>query len=101
MNEPNPAPVTGKRIKVQKVPSASKRLSTDEILAQVCYHYPQYNLEEAKRLSYRQVKLLLKTAAQQQAIQMYNLTQIVAAPHTKKGAAVTKLSEHFKKLANS
>lgn len=96
------APLEGKRISVQKVGAAKgKKFSAEELLAEVCYHYPQYTLDEAARLSYRRVQLLLRVAKKQEAIRMYNLTQIVAAPHTKKGEGVKKLSEHFKKIANS
>lgn len=100
MADSNNLPVEGKRIKIQKVTSA-KKFKAEELLAKVCYYYPQYNLEQAARLSYRQVQLLLRVAKQEQAVQLYNLTQIAAAPHTKKGQGVTKLSEHFKKQANS
>lgn len=100
MNPSNNLPVEGKRIKLQKIISV-KKFNGEELLAQLCYHYPQYTLYAASKLSYRQVQLLLRVAKQQQAIQMYNLTQIAAAPHTKKGSGVTKLSDHFKKTANS
>lgn len=92
-------PTEGKRVKVQKV--RNERINVEEVLAEVCYFYPRYTLEEVAKLSYRQVKLLLKVARKQQAIYMYNMTQIVAAPHTKRGQGVKDLSEHFKKLANS
>ena len=94
-------PPEGKRIKVQRVKSSHNKINVEELLAQVCYHYPQYTLDEAARLSYRRVNLLLKVAQKQQAIEFYNLTQIAAAPHTKKGEGVKKLTEHFKKIANS
>lgn len=94
-------PSQGKRIKVQQVKTKSQRLNTEELLAQVCYHYPQYTLNDAAKLSYRRITLLLKVAQQQKAIEYYNLTQIAAAPHTKKGEGVKKLTEHFKKIANS
>lgn len=94
-------PPQGKRVKVQKVKSASSKLNGDELLAQLCFLYPQYTLNEARRLPYKDVQLLLRVAQKQQAAQLYNLTQVVAAPHTKKGEGVRKLSEHFKKIANS
>ena len=95
------ASAKGKRIKVQPVISVSKKFDAEELLSQVCYNYPQYNLDQAARLSYRQVRLLLRTARREQAIQMYNLTQVVAAPHTEKGKGVAKLTEYFEKIANS
>ena len=91
----------GKVIKVKRVPTKAAKLNTEELLAQVCYYYPQYTLETAALLSYRRVTLLLKVVKKQQAMHYYNLTQIAAAPHTKKGHGVKKLSEHFKKIADS
>jgi hypothetical protein len=94
-------PPQGTRIKVQKVKTARAKLNGDELLAQLCFLFPQYTLNEARRLPYKDVQLLLRVAQKQQATQLYNLTQVVAAPHTKKGEGVKKLSEHFKKIANS
>lgn len=87
------------RVKVQRI--KPKKIDSEELFAQVCYHYPQYDLDTAAQLSYRRIVLLLKTARRQQAIHYYNLIQIVAAPHTKKGKGVSKLSEHFKKMSES
>ena len=101
MNANDSLPQEGKRIKVQQVKSSQRKINVDELLAQVCYHYPQYTFQDAANLSYRRVQLLLSVAQKQKAIEYYNLTQIVAAPHTKKGEGVKKLSEHFKKIANS
>lgn len=101
-NNSNNLPPEGKRIKVQSVSKATRKKFNGEILlAQVCYYYPQYTLDDAAKLSYRRIQVLLKVAAQQKAIEYYNLTQIAAAPHTKKGEGVKKLSDHFKKTANS
>jgi hypothetical protein len=94
------SPVQGTRVRVQPVNKKSQRINGEELIAQVCYYYPQYDLDTAKQLSYRRVRLLLRVAQQQQAIQLYNLTQIAAAPHTKKGIGVKKLSDHFKKIAD-
>lgn len=102
MNPDVNAPLEGKRIKMQSVVKATrKKFVAEELYAQVCYHYPQYTMNDAAKLSYHRIKLLLKVAAQQKAVEYYNLTQIAAAPHTKKGEGVKKLSEHFKKTANS
>ena len=96
-----PAVPQGKRIRVKKVVVKAPKLNVDELLARLCYYYPQYTFREAKELPYKHVQLLLRVAKKQQAIQLYNLTQIAAAPHTKKGEGVKKLSEHFKGIANS
>ena len=87
-----------KRIKAQSIHSVSKdKVSKREMWARVCYHYPQYTLKEASELPARDIKLLLKIARQIQAENKYDYTQIAAAPHTKKGSGVKKLTEHFKK----
>lgn len=95
------APAEGKRVAVKKVASKARKVNVAELLAQLCYYYPQYTLKEAQELPYIHVQLLLRVAKKQQAIQLYNLTQIAAAPHTKKGKGVERLSEHFKKIADS
>jgi len=88
-------------IQVAKVPRAKSQGYKRSLYARVCYFYPQYNLKQASELSQRDVVLLLKTADQIEALRMLNLTQISAAPHTKKGAGVKKLTEHFKKVAKN
>lgn len=87
-------------IEVAKVPTASQKANKRELYARVCYHYPQYKLEDVARMPYRDVALLLKVANQVEGAHMLNLTQIVAAPHTKNGAGVKKLTKHFKRLAD-
>lgn len=67
--------------------------------ATLCYYFPQYTLADAAKLPFRDLQLLIKTAKRIEAGRMYNLTQIAAAPHTKKMQSVKKLSEHFKKTA--
>lgn len=83
----------------QPVPSSEDTTLDREIWATVAYYYPQYTLKEASKLPARDIKLLIKTAKKLEAQKMFNLTQIAAAPHTKKGEGVKKLSEHFKRLA--
>ena len=103
-----------KRIKAKSVHPQGQQSSKRELWATVCYHYPQYTLQEASKLSVRDIKMLEQLPKEQLAIvitQMdaavfaekinaqnkYDYTQIVAAPHTKKGSGVKKLTEHFKK----
>lgn len=47
----------------------------------------------------RDVQLLLKVASKQEARKYLALTQIAAAPHTKKGQGVKNLITEFKKAA--
>lgn len=79
---------------VQAEDAPSKR----EIWARVCYYYPQYTLEDAAKLSRRDLQLLLKTAIKLEAERNYQLVQIVAAPHTKKGKGVKDLTDHYRRL---
>jgi len=86
------------RIEVAKVPA--REISARSILAKLCYFYPQYTLAQAKRLPYKDVMLLIKTAQREKAAEYYNLTQIAAAPQTDKGKGIAKLSEQYKRLAD-
>lgn len=88
-----------KHIQAQSVALAQNdKTSNREMWARVCYYYPQYTLEQASKLPVRDIKLLLHTANKIHAQNMYDLVQIAAAPHTKKGSGVKKLVEHYKKL---
>lgn len=87
------------RVRVQKAPTQSAKINKRETFALLCYYYPQYTLQEAAKLPFRDVNLLLSTAQKMEAAKMYNFTQIAAAPHTKKMVNVKKLSDYFKKLA--
>lgn len=78
-------------------PIKSSKISNRELWATVCYYYPQYTLEEAKRLSVRDIKLLLKIAEKKEAEKYLQLVQIVASPHTKKGQGVKQLTNYYKK----
>lgn len=75
----------------------SQKATNRELWATICYYYPQYTLEEASRLSIRDIKLLLKIAEKLEAQKMLAFTQIAAAPHTKKGQGVKKLTDYYKK----
>lgn len=86
-------------IQVARVPTKRKRRSLD-LLAELCYLYPQYQLSVARRLPYRRVNLLIRVARKQKALEHHTLTQIAFAPHTKKAKAVEMLLKHFKDVAN-
>ena len=87
------------RVRVQSVPTQAVSLNKREMYATLCYHFPQYTLKEASELPFRDVQLLIKTAKRIEGAKLYHLTQIAAAPHTKKMVSVKKLSEYFKKMA--
>ncbi len=69
-----------------------------DLITRVCYFYPQYTLETAEKLTDSQVTALLLQAEKQRAIELYNLTLISAAPHSKKGKMVEKLIKQYKKV---
>ena len=75
-----------------------KRGTNREIWATLCYYYPQYTLQSASQLPIRDIRLLIRVAEEKEAEKYYNLTQIAAAPHSKKGKGVKTLTEHFKKI---
>jgi hypothetical protein len=89
-----------KRISVAKLPK--KKFSQQEakhLLATLCYYYPQYTFAAARKLPYKRVTLLIRTAQRMEAMKYYNLTQIAAAPHTKNGKGVQSLLDRFKDMA--
>ena len=86
-------------IKVQSIPQ--KKLNARRLLAQLCYYYPRYSFEEARKLPYKDVILLINTAQQEKALNYFNLTQIAAAPNTKNGGGVSKLIKHYQKELNA
>lgn len=69
-----------------------------DLITRVCYFYPQYTLETAQELTNAQVTALLLQAEKQRAIGFYNLVLIASAPHSKKGAMVSKLLKQYKKI---
>lgn len=87
-----------KRISVKPVrPVKAQKTSNRELWATICYYYPQYTLEDAKKLSVRDIRLLLRIADKKEAEKYLQLTQIVASPHTKKGQGVKQLTNYYKK----
>lgn len=85
------------RVKAQPIPKAEVKAS--ELLAELCYYYPQYSLAAARKLPAKDVMLLLTHARKQVASNYFNLTQIAAAPHTKNGAGVKTLSSRYQQVA--
>ena len=83
-------------IKAQRVPK--KQVKPDNILYRFCLLFPQYTYKQARRLPAKRVMGMLKVAQEERARDMLDMLQIVAAPHTKKGAGVKKLISHYKSL---
>lgn len=86
-------------VRVKPITPTKKRESLRELYALVCWYYPQYTLKEVQNMPARDVQLLLKVASKQEARKYLALTQIAAAPHTKKGQGVKNLITEFKKAA--
>lgn len=85
------------------IPVASaprKKVNARELLAELCFFYPQYTLAAARRLPAKDVMLLLRIARKKKAEEYLNLTQIAAAPHTIKGSGVKTLSNRYSKVVN-
>lgn len=94
-------PPEAKHIVAKPIHSVNEnKITNRDLWARVAYYYPQYTLKEASKLSVRDINLLLKTARRIEAEKMYNLTQIVASPHTEKGKGVKSLTQHFEQEMN-
>ena len=79
----------------QRVPK--KEISSEDLLALFCLYFPQYKFHEARKMPYKRVIQMLKVARKEEAKRFLELTQIVAAPHTKRGKGVKQLLDHYKK----
>lgn len=91
----------GRVVKAKPTTTAqSEESQIHDSLYMLCYHYPQYTLQEARELPYHQVLALLDMAGKQLATHYAELLNISAAPHTKKGSGVKKLSAEYRKRAN-
>lgn len=86
-----------KVFKAQKVSEDPTSADFRELLAQLCFYYPQYTYSAARKLPYKRVVMLVEMANRIEAKRFYNLTQIAAAPHTEKGKAVKQLLKEFKR----
>lgn len=90
------------KVKVAKLTDVTEKKNTKrELYAQVAYYYPQYSLKSASELKFRDLKLLLEVAQKQKSIDYLNLTQIIAAPHSKNGTAVKKLLKSYDEVIKS
>lgn len=84
------------RVEIAKVPSTVKEKSAIETLATLCYYYPQYTLKQARSLPHKQVKLLLKEARIQKAIEWHWLTHIMTAANSGDKASIKTLLKALK-----
>lgn len=84
------------KIKVQKVPK--REVSIDDTIIKFCLYFPQYKYHEARKLPFVRVVKMLKVAERERAFLLFQLTNIAAAPHTKKGSGVKRLLDIFKRV---
>lgn len=88
-------------IKVKPLPQRKPKGTTARrILAELCFYYPQYTLNQAKKLPYKDVVLLLKTAHREKSKDYLMKLNIETAPHTKKGQGVKKLAGQLKEASD-
>lgn len=89
----------GVHVKAKRIPKPLSRFSqSDRVLARLCYYYPQYTFAQARKLPAKRVKLLLEEAVKIKAEDMFQLTNIAAAPKTKKMKGVKDLQAQFKRI---
>lgn len=86
-----------KVIKTQSVPRNSSKISVEDVLAEFCFYFPQYKFSEARLMPVKRVRQMLKIAKREKSKFYYELTQIAAAPHTKKGSGYKKILEKYAK----
>lgn len=91
--------VEQKRVVAKSVRPAKVEINNREQWATICYYYPQYTLEEASKLTLRDIRLLLKIAEKLRAKEHLELLKISTAPHTEKGKGIKQAQEEFERIA--
>lgn len=94
-----------KVLKLQKLPedqSSSTKESSLQLLATLCYYYPAYTLATARKLPFKHVVLMIRTARKLEAQKYYNLAQIAGAssPHVKNLQGIKDIAKQFKGIMN-
>jgi hypothetical protein len=98
MAEQQPKVIQVAQVPKKQLTDVDVKKESERLLATLCYFYPQYTLAAARKLPFKDVKLLLSVATKQKAADYLNLSQIAAAPHTEKGRGVKKLYDNYKKV---
>lgn len=83
-------------IKVQKIPRKTE--SALETVARFCFYFQQYTFQEARKLPFKYINLMLTVARKEYAMKMHDLTQAISAPNTPKGIGVKKMLKYFKDM---
>lgn len=87
------------RVSVQKVPE--KEVPIDRLLAQFCYYFQQYTYEEARKLPYKRIKIMLKEAGRREAENYINLLNISVAAQDTKGRNIRKLLDFYRSIIDA
>lgn len=85
-------------IRVQKVPKKTE--SAEDLICRFCFYFPRYSYQEARQLPHKRIVKMLKIAREEKARFLHDLTESIAAPHTKKGKGVNKMLKYFKDIIN-
>jgi len=83
-------------IRAQKIPE--KIESPEVTLARFCFYFQQYTFHQARKLPYKYVVLMLSSAEKERARFLYDLTNAISSPHTKKGAGVKKMLDYCRSI---
>lgn len=83
-------------VSAQKIPK--KKITPEDTLATFCFYFQQYTYNEARKLPFIRVKKMLEIAEKERARFMYDLVQVVSAPHTKRGIGVRNMLKYFKDI---
>lgn len=71
------------KIKLAKIPSRRESVFTK--LALFCHYYPQYKIDEAKKLPFKTLIQMLRVVQKKEAEHYLNLTQVFGNATDKKG----------------
>lgn len=85
-------------VKVKRIPRSGKEISTEDVLAQFCYYFPQYTFVQARKLPAKRIKQMLRVVDREEAKRMYQFAQIIASQHTKKMSGMKKILESYKSV---
>lgn len=88
------------KIKAKSIPKTTKNYTTDDLLMLFCYYYPSYKFHEARKMPLIRVIKMLKIADKEKAKEYFELTKIIASPHSKKGSAIKTLLKEYEERIN-
>lgn len=84
-------------VTIQKVPRKEpSNTDIEDGIARFCFLFQQYTFAQARRMPYKRILQMLKIARQVEAGRMFELTQVVAAPHSHKQKGVKEMIQYYK-----